>query len=393
VEIGETYTIHANLYNPTVTDLRQAGEEYPSWVTANYLQIPDDLSPEITALAEEITSSAQTPYDKAEAVTEYLRANITYSLTAAYPETETDLLSWFLFDSKTGFCNYYATAEVILLRSVGIPARMVVGFAQGGFESPNYYTVRQQDEHAWPEAYFPGIGWVEFEPTVSQRRIVRLLGEQLPNDQITPTPQGTDVAGSTLQTSLPLDGGETGPGTGNGSNSFVNIIFSLVAFLVIIIGFFAAYTFGLFDRLNRYYLRVFKKPVPVLMRNAYTYLDLPPPGWLVSWAYFSELAPMQKSFTIVYRSLRWVGEKTSPAQTPTQAALALSLRLPQVSEEIDSLLLEYQKTIYSPTPGDLSKASRCIKTIRSQALRLATRQRWQAFKRPFVRLFTRKMEV
>jgi len=75
---------------------------------------------------------------------------------------------------KQGFCNYYATAEVILLRSVGIPARLAVGYAQGdNVDDPLLYTVRQRDAHAWPEVYFPGVGWVEFEPTASQPTLVR----------------------------------------------------------------------------------------------------------------------------------------------------------------------------------------------------------------------------
>lgn len=388
VEVGKQYSVHANLYNPTVTELRAAGEEYPLWVTTHYLQLPEDLSPQIVALAQEITAGAETNYDKAVAITEYLRANITYSLTADYPETETDLLTWFLFESRTGFCNYYATAEVILLRSVGIPARLVVGFAQGEFDPPNFYTVRRQDEHAWPEAYFPGIGWVEFEPTVSQPRIVRLLGEELPNDQITPTPEGTDVADAS-QPLLPVEDDGTGTGSDSRLTSIQTILLFLGIFFVLFIGFFVAYTFGVFDRMANYYRRVFKKPVPVLLRNAYTFLELPPPGWLARWAYFAELTPMQKSFTIVYRSLRWIRERTSSAQTPAQAAAALTVALPQASQQIQILLDEYQRSTYGPTPGDAARAGKVAAEIRSQAMRLAIRRRWQAIKRPFVHLFNR----
>ena len=111
----------------------------------------------------------------ADAITQYLRSNITYSSTVENPPSGQDALDWFLFDSKKGFCNYYATAEVVLLRSVGIPARMVVGFAQGEFEQPNLYVVRERDAHAWPEVYFPGLGGSNLsQPATRQRWYARL---------------------------------------------------------------------------------------------------------------------------------------------------------------------------------------------------------------------------
>jgi transglutaminase-like putative cysteine protease len=94
------------------------------------------------------------------------------------PPFGADVLAWFLLDYKRGYCNYSATAEVILLRSAGIPARLVVGFSQGE-RAPgqrNVLTVKQNDAHAWPEVYFPGIGWVEFEPTTSLEGITRPSG-------------------------------------------------------------------------------------------------------------------------------------------------------------------------------------------------------------------------
>jgi transglutaminase-like putative cysteine protease len=192
---GERYSVRANVYEPTISQLRNAGDIYPDWVTSHYLQIPGNLSSEIVDLAEQITANAGTSYDKAVAITNYLRSNITYSNTVDDPPPGLDPLDWFLFGSRKGFCNYYATAEVILLRSVGIPARMVVGFAQGEFVSPNLYLVRQMDTHAWPEVYFPGNGWVEFEPTVSQAPLPRQLVEGLSPGQAGGQPPEASGAG------------------------------------------------------------------------------------------------------------------------------------------------------------------------------------------------------
>ena len=134
-----------------------------------YLQLPDSFSARIRELAQQITAEEQTPFDKALAITRYLRENIVYETNiSALPEGK-DPLEWFLFDSQKGFCNYYASAEVLMLRSIGVPARLSVGFAEGeAIEGSDRFQVKYGDSHAWPEIYFPGYGWVEFEPTASQ---------------------------------------------------------------------------------------------------------------------------------------------------------------------------------------------------------------------------------
>ncbi len=135
-------------------------------------------------LAERIARPFDNPYDIAVAVTNYLRNNIRYSDTVPAPPAGQDPVDWVLFDLKQGFCNYYATAEIVLLRAVGIPARWAVGYAQGEFDpTESSYQVRQRDAHSWPEVYYPGVGWVEFEPTLSQPVLDRPLGDPLAEDE------------------------------------------------------------------------------------------------------------------------------------------------------------------------------------------------------------------
>jgi transglutaminase-like putative cysteine protease len=237
VRAGENYSVHANVYEPTILQLRNAGVVYPDWVTAENLQLPDKFSPKILELAQRITAQAKTPYDKADAITNYLRSNITYSTTVDNPPPGQDALDWFLFDSKRGFCNYYASAEVILLRSVGIPARMVVGFAQGEFTSPDLYVVRERNEHAWPEVYFPGTGWVEFEPTANQAPLVRPLGDIKPSTgqvgTITPPfPGGQNVPN--LPTPISADETSSSRGPAMSLNWFLGLLF-IVAILFTIL--------------------------------------------------------------------------------------------------------------------------------------------------------------
>jgi len=387
--VGEQYTVHAIIYNPTVDQLQQAGEIYPAWVEDHYLKLPDNLSPRITELALKITAEAKTPYDKATAITDYLRSAITYSPTVAPPPEGTDPLVWFLFDSRTGFCNYYATAEVLLLRSAGVPARMVVGFAQGEYEPPDKYTIREKDAHAWPEVYFPGIGWVEFEPTSSQPVLTRLTGASPTEQSLIPTPlTGQDNA-------LPPNPAEkTAAGSGSGAppNSLLRLILYFVLLVVIMVGVVAAYTSGLLDKIIWRTRKIVSRPLPILLTDACTSLAIPPPVWLGRWAYFTSLKPIERSFRVVFQSLHWLGAQTSPAQTPAEAAAALTAHLPGVAEEVRSLLREYERALYSQRHYDLNIARLEIKLIRRQALRTAFRQRVTDFCSAFLRMFSRKPE-
>jgi transglutaminase-like putative cysteine protease len=376
---GEQYVVRANGYEPTIVQLRNAGETYPGWALAHYLQLPDSLSPEVVALAQRITARAKTPYDMALAITQYLRSAITYSNTVDNPPAGQDLLDWFLFDSKKGFCNYYATAEVILLRSVGIPARMVVGFAQGEFVPPNQYVVRQRDSHAWPEVYFPGIGWIEFEPTSNQAALVRPLGENLPSAGQAGTETPAGAAGQSvpgLATATPIGRTVTGSVSGTPVNWLLRLI--LVCILIAII--LRINPFGTSDNGLEADRPARRRALPVRLKYFFENRALTPPGWLLHWAYLAELDPVERAFATVYQSLHWLGEKPHPAQTPAEAAAALTERLPDVSKEINSLLHEYQRQLYSQVHGYLPLARRAVKAIRREALRVAIQQRWRTFR-------------
>jgi len=382
--VGEQYIVHANIYNPTVVQLQQAGESYPAWVQDHYLQLPLDLSPRITELARSITTDAETPYDKATAITNYLRTTITYSETVTTPPDGIDPLTWFLFDSRSGFCNYYATAEVVLLRSVGIPARMVVGFAQGVYVPPDKYTVLEKDAHAWPEVYFPGIGWVEFEPTSAQPVLNRLPGNTTPAGQ---HPSITPITADQL--SIPSEEQGTGSKPVTAPNSFLRLITYFGLLVVIMVAFVAAYTTGLLGRIFQRTRKTFYIPLPILLTNTYASFAIAPPAWLMQWAYFASLNPIERSFGVVYQSLRWLGFKTSPAQTPAEAAAVLTNRLPEAAEATRSLLREYQYALYSQKHTDLNIARHAADWIRRRALRSAFRQRVAAFRAAILRRLPR----
>jgi transglutaminase-like putative cysteine protease len=171
---GESYLARGSVATPSADLLRLAGELYPQWVIERYLQLPDTITDRTIELAQIITQDLENPYDQAVAITRWLRSNIEYNRETEPPPEDVEAIDWFLFDYQIGFCNYYASAEVIMLRSLGIPARLAAGYARGTFDSDTgVYHVYSEDAHSWPEVYFPGIGWVEFEPTSSQPVLTR----------------------------------------------------------------------------------------------------------------------------------------------------------------------------------------------------------------------------
>jgi transglutaminase-like putative cysteine protease len=145
--------------------LRSAGTAYPEWVRNRYLALPDGMPARVLARARDLTATEPTPYDRALAIETYLRT-FPYSLDLPKPPRDQDVVDYFLFDLQQGYCDYYATAMAVLARAAGLPARLVVGYASGTYdEADNRYVVTEADAHSWVEIYFPGYGWIEFEPT------------------------------------------------------------------------------------------------------------------------------------------------------------------------------------------------------------------------------------
>ena len=355
---GEQYQVTALLYNPSIQQLQNAGTDYPQSVTDRYLQLPDDFSPRIRDLANQITGELETPYDKAVAITDYLRREIVYTnpLPEPPPEGE-DPLEWILFDLKQGFCNYYASAEVLMLRSVGIPARMAVGFAEGVFDrETNTYTVRGLDSHAWPEVYFPSIGWIEFEPTGNQDELVR---PNIPEDE-EGAESGRELDG--LQNPLGLGSPDELPerklefeeGLGEEENlPLVDEQPTTASYLYLII---AALLVGSAWLLNRQYA-VFDQ-IPIRLQTAYERNGDSPPAWLSNWAHWAMLTPIERSFETVNRSLRLLGENPPIHSTPAERAKLLEKKLPKAINAIETLAEQLQATLFTPNPGHAGRARR-----------------------------------
>lgn len=170
---ADRYTATSRVAVVSVERLQAAGTDYPEEIRTRYLQLPDNLPSRVRSLAFEITAGQPTPYDQAAALEAYLR-RFPYTLDVPAPPLGRDVVDFFLFDLQEGYCDYYATSMAVLARSVGIPARLVIGYSRGFYEEGNQrFVVRENHAHAWVEIYFPDIGWIEFEPTSNQPRITR----------------------------------------------------------------------------------------------------------------------------------------------------------------------------------------------------------------------------
>ena len=135
----------------------------PKW-TAVEPGLPD----RVRALAAQLTASAPTRYDAVTAVDDYLQTHETYDLTSPIPAPGQDAVDDFLFVSHRGFCEQFASAAVVMLRSTGIPARLVTGYSQGDLSSePGERVMRGTDAHAWIQVWYPGVGWVNSDPTAA----------------------------------------------------------------------------------------------------------------------------------------------------------------------------------------------------------------------------------
>jgi transglutaminase-like putative cysteine protease len=165
---GESYTVRSRVPQYTSEQLRRAGSDYPDVVRERYLQLPGDTPTRVREKAAEIAGGQDNAYDKAVAIEQWLEENKRYSLTVERPTG--DVADAFLFEMDAGYCTYYATTMVTLLRSQGVPARFVVGYTPGEQVSDGEYVVRGLDSHAWVEVYFPDVGWVRFDPTPSGPR-------------------------------------------------------------------------------------------------------------------------------------------------------------------------------------------------------------------------------
>ncbi len=354
VRRGEAYQVVASVSIADLTSLNAAGDDYPAWVRENYLQLPPDITPRTIELARQIVAEAgaETPYEKTEAITNWLRANIVYDQGIDAPPQDVEPVDYLLFESRRGYCNYYASAEVILLRSLGIPARMAAGMSQGTLDArTNVYHVLEQNAHAWPEVYFPRYGWIEFEPTVSEAPIIRperVAAADNTQDQLTPEEEDSEslLDRENRQPDIPADDSGPTPLTLQsvldripwaavaGTAFVLLLVLVAVAIFSIRIGFVGLESMG---RAGHWVMRTRGLALPAGVALVYLQLE---------------------------RVANWLGLGAGQATTPNERAEALSSFAPNARPGVESITEQYVTEKYSPRTADVALAQNAWQGIR-----------------------------
>lgn len=362
LQIGDSYEV-ASLLTATDEDaLRASGSNYPAWVTERYLQVPQEITQRTRALAAQLAEGLDNNYDIAQAITRYLRSTIRYQDTVPSPPANSEPIDWVLFEEPRGFCNYYASAEVILLRILGIPARLAVGYAQGDRQSINlvggepgqdrlnerinevvFYTVRQRDAHAWPEVYFAGIGWVEFEPTANQQELVRLENDVAPQDS-------PDVA---LEESLPAEEEIVNEANQSPEEQAARVIretFQQQAVQgIILLGIVAILGFVMLSR--RFAVRdsTIDRALQIEEANP---LETSIRRSLLRRAHQEKFGPLERAYGQINSALTRLGAAPKAGHTPGERAAALATEVPELGAELTALVRIYQQKLYSPASDE-----------------------------------------
>lgn len=199
---GPSYQVVSQLTTAAPALLREtAVADVAENILTRYTQLPEDLSPRVADLAQQVAGDLANPYDQARALERFLR-QYPYSLTVELPPDDIDPVEFFLFELQTGYCDYYASSMVVLARSLGLPARMATGYLAQPPDSNGVQHIRQLDAHSWAEIYFAGYGWVEFEPTAAfvtlhepgaQNFASPEIEEPYPETEPIPLPEQEDV--------------------------------------------------------------------------------------------------------------------------------------------------------------------------------------------------------
>lgn len=339
---GERYTVVGAVSTAPMDRLRQAGQNYPDWVRERYLQLPEGLPARVKTLAEDWTRGQHTAFDQAQAIESNLR---TFSIDYNIPVTPVsrDTVDYFLFDLKRGYFDYHASAMAVLLRSIGIPARVVVGYAldQGEYDpNTHVYLVSERSSYTWVEVYFPGYGWIEFNPSPDRATIVR-PGSDTPSVP-TQEPSATEdlpMLDEFIDDFLPVDGSTLPQRSGPSRLVLISFWALLLLTVALLLG---AVSFGL------------------AWQRAVAGLPLPIQIW-------------EKTVRLAF----WAGLGPKLHQTPREYAQELSQKLPETND-LPYLAESYGRTRFGGKPVIPEESQRLLQVWASLRKKLVARVvRWK----------------
>ncbi|MGC4108759.1 MAG: transglutaminase domain-containing protein [Thermomicrobiales bacterium] len=347
---GQPYLVTGEASTATPDELMAAGTDYPAWVTDRYLSLPTTVTPRMMTLAAELAPGNLTPYERAVAIEMYLRQTITYDETVSTPPDGADIVDYVLFERQRGYCEYYASAMAVMLRSVGVPARVVVGYYPGDWSAEDGgYLYLQKNAHAWVEAFFPGYGWIPFEPTASQPLMEQASGAPEPTEtvdaqSVTPEPTETvavdqpDASPSPVAPATTQEPPALTPTQDGGFPLWAIVAGAAVAVVT-------AFGGGLWFLWNRG------------LRG---------------------LSPASSLYMRLVKLARFAGIQTSPAATPAEVASSFGEAVPSAREHANRIVRAYELDQYGPSgagQGIIGAATQAWTDLRNHVYRIIFRRR------------------
>ncbi len=343
VSEDQTYSIDVMQSEATGDQLRAAGTDYPTFITDHYLELPVSVTDRTRELAQEITQEDDTAYDKAKAIESYLRENITYSENVAFPPEGADVVDFVLFDTQEGYCEYYASAFIVMARSLGLPARMMTGFFPSDEESQGGILYRELNAHAWPQVYFPGYGWIGFEPTAAREAVDR------------------DPAASTANSSGPAAGPDLGAQSERIFGEFTDPLLEANTDL--------AGSNGLLNASSSDDTSLGELAIRVLPLTILLIVLVTAYFWLRG---MRGLTPANQLYSKLSRGAHWSGVKTHPSMTPNEYATHVSETVPGSRQPVRELTELYVREAFSQhetTQSDVLHARQAWHRLRGKLLK------------------------
>jgi transglutaminase-like putative cysteine protease len=334
---GHSYSVTSSVLVAGRRQLGEASTTYPPWVE-RYLELPGSVPARVGALANELTADAANPFERALAIEAYLRA-LTYSTHTTVPPSDRDWVDFLLFESRNGYCDYFATAMTVMLRSQRIPARVASGFAPGLYDQQERaWLVRESEAHSWTEAYFPGYGWVTFEPSA-----IRPTPDRPESARVDGSPPGGGVTPGEPAVQDDADAFAPGPRDGFagtlGRPSTVGLAVGVLGALALIAGIGLALFALAWDR-----------------------------G-------LSEESPERRRYAHLLRWLRWGGWNLKDSATPYEMASDVGASFPALKQPLDRLVQHHVEATYGSTSAGTSNDAEAA---------------WQSLRRPLATAMLRR---
>ncbi len=343
--IPSTYSVTAAIPSVSPATLATASTDYPAGFD-RYIELPETVTQRTDDLALAVVrdAGATNPYDAAIAIQTYLRANYDYLLEAGPGPDGVDVVDYFLFESQIGRCDHFASSMVVMLRSLGIPSRIVAGLASGDYDATeDGYVFRGKDAHSWVEAYFPGYGWITFEPTPSETPSGVSETDNLEQQPLTPEPTPTiNAAAVVTPTPAPAESTPVAAPVVNqepsGTSGSATRWLLILPLLVGIIGLIAAVPFAWNWRLRG-------------------------------------LSPASGYFVRFTRLGRFLGVSYDGAMTPAEYAQQVSSARPRLADPAQTITDAYSAERYGPQGNDIdeSRLAKSWAAMRAQMLRIRLR--------------------